>query len=136
MIVDASVAAKWFFEKAGSEEARRILAQERLIAPDLIVAEVCNIAWKKHLAGDVDGERLRRIGQVFAAFFDQLHPAGPFAERDLTIAAALKHPVYDCLYLALAQDTGERVVTADDRLLRTLAHSPWTHLAEPLITLS
>ena len=36
-------------------------------------------------------------------------------ERALTIAAEIDHPVYDCLYLAVAMHHGIHVMTADRR---------------------
>ena len=47
-LVDASVAAKWFFAESGDQWARELAeGEDVLIAPDLIVTEVCNTAWKK-----------------------------------------------------------------------------------------
>ena len=40
--------------------------------------------------------------------------------RALELALALRHPVYDCVYLALAERTGRRLVTADRRFLHSL----------------
>jgi predicted nucleic acid-binding protein len=45
-VVDASVALKWFLDEEGSEHARRLKSLEEVIAPDLIVAEVSNAAWR------------------------------------------------------------------------------------------
>jgi predicted nucleic acid-binding protein len=48
LVVDASVALKWFL--ADEPDADRALAIMRddaaLVAPDLLVAEVCNAAWR------------------------------------------------------------------------------------------
>ncbi len=45
VVVDASVALKWFVDEAGSNQARLLLIRDlSLVAPDLIVAEVCNAA--------------------------------------------------------------------------------------------
>ena len=50
--VDASIACKWFVEEEGSDEAEQLLAVgEVLLAPELIVAEVCSALWKKLRAG-------------------------------------------------------------------------------------
>ena len=47
LVVDASVALKWFVDEDGSDRAVALLdGDEPLIAPDLVVAEVCNAAWK------------------------------------------------------------------------------------------
>ena len=48
-------------------------------------------------------------------------------------SAALDHPVYDCLYLALAEAEDARLVTADQRLLTRLRGSAWEELARPLV---
>ena len=41
----------------------------------------------------------------------------------LDLALALEHPVQDCVYLALAEREGCELVTADDKLVRTLRSS-------------
>ena len=54
------------------------------------------------------------------------------ADRALAIALDLRHPVYDCFYLALAEARGSRLVTADDRLLRVCARTPFAKLVRSL----
>ena len=39
----------------------------------------------------------------------------------LRIAIGLNHPVYDCVYLALAYQVGGTLVTADTRFFNTVA---------------
>jgi predicted nucleic acid-binding protein len=47
IVVDASVGLKWFLVEPGRTEARMLLdSGEALIAPDLLIAEVCNAAWR------------------------------------------------------------------------------------------
>ena len=47
-VVDASVAVKWFVEEVRSTAARTVLSSGApIIAPDLIIPETCNTAWKK-----------------------------------------------------------------------------------------
>ena len=45
-------------------------------------------------------------------------------ERALDLAVALKHPIYDCLYLALALVRGARVVSTDRRFLAASRTQP------------
>ena len=53
LVVDASVAIKWFVEESRSDAARAVLTSgESLVAPDLVVPEACNAAastslWQK-----------------------------------------------------------------------------------------
>ncbi len=54
LVVDSSVAVKWFVVEPYSTEARLILDAYQngvlsLLAPDLINAEFGNIIWKKHI---------------------------------------------------------------------------------------
>ena len=56
------------------------------------------------------------------AAFHELVSARMLADRAITLD--LRHPVYDCFYLALAEARGSRSVTADDCLLRVCARTP------------
>ena len=48
LIVDASIAVKWFFTESHTAEARRLLAHRIVLhAPDLILTEAANVIWKK-----------------------------------------------------------------------------------------
>ncbi|MHB2019659.1 MAG: type II toxin-antitoxin system VapC family toxin [Candidatus Xenobia bacterium] len=52
MVIDSSVAIKWCIDEVHSELALRIRTRYQagdlsLIAPDLFLAEVANVAWKK-----------------------------------------------------------------------------------------
>ena len=61
VVVDASVATKWFIEESGRERALEVLDMPLRHAPDLIIADIANVAWKKSI--------LRVGGAVFR------HPA-------------------------------------------------------------
>ncbi len=53
------------------------------------------------------------------------HQSGPDLMRAaLGIALHLGHPIYDCLYLALAIDLGAPLVTADRRFHRAASGDP------------
>jgi predicted nucleic acid-binding protein len=45
----------------------------------------------------------------------------------------LRHPVYDCFYLALAEREDATLVTADRRLIGRLAGSRWEAMCRPLV---
>ena len=47
IVVDASVALRWCFQLNGSDRAEELLrSDDHLIAPDLVIAEITNAAWK------------------------------------------------------------------------------------------
>ena len=49
LVIDASIAAKWFVEEPGRAQALEVLDETDRQAPDLVVAEVANVIWKKVL---------------------------------------------------------------------------------------
>ncbi len=126
LVVDASIACKWFVEEEGSAEAEKLLASgDTLLAPDLIVPEVCSAIWKKLRARQLTSVQATAAMEGLPGFFDDLIPSHRLGARSLAIAETLDHPVYDCFYLALAELNDVRVVTADARLLGRLAGTPW-----------
>jgi predicted nucleic acid-binding protein len=122
LVLDASVALKWFLAEDNREEARGLLAgQEPLVAPDLIVPEVLNGAWKAVRRNLIPAAQVETIPRVLPGCFFRLVPSSELAERALIIATALNHPVYDCFYLAAAESEGVILVTADTRLLKVVS---------------
>jgi len=54
LVIDASVAFKWFVEELESDAAQRILERESVrIAPDLVLLEIANTAWTKEQRGEI-----------------------------------------------------------------------------------
>jgi predicted nucleic acid-binding protein len=118
MVVDASVALKWYLDEDDSEQALALLvSDERLIAPDLIVAELCNGAWRLIRRGELREEQLGIIARRAPDAFAALRSSAELAARAAAIALELDHPVYDCFYLALGEAENAPLVSADRRLI-------------------
>jgi predicted nucleic acid-binding protein len=71
VVVDSSVAIKWFVEEPYSVEAHRLLEGYQdgtltLLAPDLMYAEVGNIVWKKHCSRAWQQKMPQRSSRLFA----------------------------------------------------------------------
>lgn len=119
LIVDASVALKWFAEETGSGKAEAVLGgPDDLHAPDLLLAELGNALRKKVHSGAVNRDQALEALQTAPRYFAQLHALPGLALRAAEIAIELQHPIYDCFYLALAERERCAMVTADERLLR------------------
>lgn len=120
-VVDASVAVKWLVVEEGSADARAMLDDEELHAPRLLVSEVANAVWRKVRIDQVDRGA---AGQLLATITDmpvRWHADETIRADAIRLAIAHDRPVYDLMYLALAQRLGVRVVTADQRLVNALA---------------
>ncbi|MGJ3628099.1 type II toxin-antitoxin system VapC family toxin [Sphingomonas sp. MMS24-JH45] len=52
MVIDASVAVKWFVPEEDSDRAFKIVALHQLCAPSLLRTEVGNAIWKKLRRGE------------------------------------------------------------------------------------
>jgi predicted nucleic acid-binding protein len=120
IVVDASVAAKWFLQEAGRTEALALREVEpEIVAPEIIVAEILNAAWRNVRLGRIRPEEMKAIAAAPPQrYFAQLFPFAPLAAVTAEAALQLDHPVYDCFYLALAERERLDLITADDRLYR------------------
>lgn len=96
-----------------------------MIAPDFLIAEVCNAAWRSARLGRISQAQVDAIAANLPRFFDSLVRASSLARRAVAIAGQLDHPVYDCLYLALAEAEQAELVTADMRLLSKVQATTW-----------
>lgn len=133
LIVDASVAVKWFVREPLRDRAMVLLKERQpLYAPDLIIAEICNIAWRKHLKSEISAEHAQSMVAGVCHGTLTLLPSARLAAVALRTALLLGHPAYDCFYLACADAIGGTVVTADRRFLGKLAGTEYAMLARSL----
>lgn len=126
-VVDASVVVDWLAPDADPHgPARRrlerwALADVRLVAPRLLPEEVANAL----LAGCRRGRWTGSEADAAYVLLRDLPVTLTDTAADLVRAWELsrrydEHPVYDMVYVALAERIGERLVTADDRLRERL----------------
>lgn len=120
VVVDASVAVKWVVEEDGTTEALAVRRSNRLMAPDLLIAECANILWKKVQRRELTREEALLAARLLQGADIELVPARRSLEAATRLAIDLDHPAYDCLYLVLAIDNDCSLVTADESLLDKL----------------
>src|SRR5262249_55672094 len=128
-VVDSSVVIKWSVPEVHSADALRYLdpALER-DAPELLLAEVSNILWKKVGRGDLTRDEAERIASDVEHANVTIHPRGTLLGRALQIALDPGRSAYDCTYLALAEMLSCQAVTADRRLYNALQGGPYAGL--------
>lgn len=119
IVVDASVAVKWLFPEPGEALARRLLESgERLSAPGLIRVEVAAAIARKVRLNEIEPKEaeaaIRLWFRSLAEGLIALTPDEEDLEAAFRLAIELKHPLQDCLYLALAERLNAGLITADD----------------------
>jgi predicted nucleic acid-binding protein len=133
-VVDASVVIKWFLPEIHSDAARRLLsAPHEYFSPDLLFPEVGNVIWKKVRRGELTAEQGERLAVDVSTIAVETVPTRGLLVAAHALAAATGLTVYDCMYLALAVRFKTEMITADDRVGRTVAAHPMTAVHVRLI---
>jgi predicted nucleic acid-binding protein len=105
LVIVASVAIKWVIEEEGTKEALALRGLA-LTALDLLIAECANILWKKVRRSELSEREAAFAAGLLARADIDLVAMRPYLESAVGLAAALDHPAYDCLYIALAEAEG------------------------------
>lgn len=118
IVVDASVAVKWFVPEPGEDAAQQLLAGgELLFAPALIRIEVAGAILRYFREGKIKEDKTRSVladwenllaeGIVRQIDDEQLYPDA------IAVSLDCRHALNDCFYLAAAKMLDASVVTAD-----------------------
>ena len=131
-VIDASVAIKWYTPEEDRAPAMKLLARAKsgemaFHIPDLMYCEVGNILWKKVRFGELRDSEAGEIAAALLAVPKTVHPSALLFPAALKAACLLGRPIYDCIYLALAEFLGSTLITADKRLFNALAGTEWRH---------
>ena len=122
IVVDASAVVRII---EGAEAAaplqEAVLKADLVLAPELMLTEVANALWRLQRAGQLEVDGLQRRLSRAVELVDVIEPDRHLQAEALALACHLDHPVYDCLYLALARREAAVLVTADQRLQQLAA---------------
>lgn len=125
LVVDASVATKWFLPEVHSEDALRLLDEPyRLLAPDLLYSEVGNTLWKRVVKKEISQKQSIEIIRALETLPLVSFATKPLVAAALEVACRTGRTVYDSVYLALAAHHDCRLVTADRRFYNALRSLP------------
>ena len=114
IVVDASVAVKWYVDEPGHDAALAFLRSEtERIAPDFALLEVINVLRRKQRIGTFSQQQLLDAIEHLGKSFDRLLSAKAMLPLAVNMSRSLDHSVYDCAYLACALIEDTQLVTAD-----------------------
>lgn len=137
LVLDTSVALKFYLPEEGHEEAVGLLeaaeaGAAELLAPGTILPEGYNAIAQQLRRGLLDEEDASGAWEKLLAAPVYTYAIEDLIERAAQIADETGAIVYDTLFIALAEDTQTVMVTADDRLLRALKGTRYASLASLL----
>ena len=125
IVIDSSVAVKWFVIETDSMKARQILLEYKqglweFLAPDLIYAEYGNIIWKKQIFQGFDANDANSALEDFQNIQFTLTTTRAIFNEAFQIAVKHQRTFYDSLYLALSVKENCGFVTADEKFYNSV----------------
>lgn len=124
-VIDAGVAAKWYFQEEFSDRADALLEQENeILAPGLLAVEIATLVWKRARRGEITEAVGDRIVAALREVPFQIRPTVELVTAALPLALHRGLTLYDAFYVALAVKSGCPLVTADRKLYDVLRGGP------------
>lgn len=130
IVVDASVLIKIVTDEPGSDAAAaRVFREDDRIAPDWIRIEIAAGLLKKVRMDGLPIDQAQAGIESVDVFLTGLADTDGLTARALSMSFVLRHALYDCLYLALAEHVGCVLVTADAKFVgKALEHGLAAHI--------
>ena len=123
VVVEPGVAIKWFVEEPLRPQARSLLVnRHELIAPDILIAGVADLAWKKAASGEISADQATAIVRNIAlpSFISAFVESPRLRNRAFALAMQCGWPVHDCFYAACAEATSAPLISTDEAFLQAL----------------
>lgn len=126
VVIDASVAVKWFIWEEGTEEAQKLLEQLKIFyAPDFFLMEIDSILTKKVRRNELTVSDAFQKRNMFRQLPYKLIMYKQLAEFAFHLATEFSVTLYDAAYLATAVDYDATFHTADKRLANGISGTPF-----------
>lgn len=125
IIIDVSVAAKWFFKEEDWEKADKYLTfieqgQVEVVVPDLFFYEIGNVFLIKNMSLDKVKPLAARLKDLN---FEMISLGHEFFAQIYQNAKKFSLTFYDCAYITLMQQFQYQFVTADKKLYQKIKKS-------------
>ena len=132
LIIDASVALKWFIEEENSHKA--LLLRDKIsnditpIVPTLFFYEIINVLRYKTEFGIND---IKKVLESLIDFqFVIEDPEKELMEKTIDLAFKYGTTIYDASYLALGEKYDTKLITADKKLVEKISSEKYLLLSE------
>ncbi|ACP56260.1 type II toxin-antitoxin system VapC family toxin [Saccharolobus islandicus] len=119
-VVDASVVIKWFANENYSRESlilkeAYVKGLEDLSAPCILPFEVLNGLKYTYNLGE---KELEEVGKILTDFQITLYGFEDMLSEIISLSSKYGITIYDAAYIVLGKVLGDKVYTADEKLLR------------------
>ncbi len=119
LILDTSAALDILLGKGECQKYKDQVEQaETVIAPELYISEISNIAWKYSKIARFAHEEILALAEDGINLVDYFVPVEHIWKESLREAVNNDHPVYDCLYVVCARRNDGILLTRDRKLKR------------------
>ena len=121
IVLDASILIKWFLDEDDSHLAllfkdQLINGEEDIVIPDLALYEIVNVLRFKTGINEKAVKAI--IPTLFNLGIEIITPSKELLEEALHLSFATGLSVYDCIYLALANELETFLITADKLMVK------------------
>jgi predicted nucleic acid-binding protein len=117
LILDVSASIEILLKRKNANSLKeKITSADTVIAPDIFVAEIANVAWKYYKIGNYSHEDAVSLAEDGLALVDQFLSTKELWKESLRESINYDHPVYDALYAVCARRNDGKLLTVDKRL--------------------
>ena len=117
LVLDTSAAIDILLHKVGSEKYNREIERaDTVIAPEIYISEISNVAWKYNKIAGFSNEESLNLSEDGINLIDQFVPVINIWKESLREAMNNDHTVYDCLYAVCARRNDGLLLTKDKNL--------------------
>ncbi len=117
IVLDASAAIEIVLNKLDASEFSEIISKaEIVIAPELFISEISNVAWKYYKLANFSEQQAVELANNSMQLIDYTVPAETIWQESLGLAMSNNQAVYDCLYLVCARRNNAVLISKDKRL--------------------
>ncbi len=121
--LDASVVLKWFVNEEDTNQALNLrkefyAGKREIVVPDLLLFEIANAL--RYNPSFSTKEIRESLDTLFGIGIEIITPTLSLLGKTVELAEKLDLTCYDATYLALADELGFELITADERLYRKI----------------
>ena len=117
IVLDTSAAIEIILKKKESSKFKNIIVEaDAVIAPELYISEIANVAWKYNKIAKLKHEACISLSEDGINLVDQFINTKELWKEALREAIHNDQTVYDCLYLICARRNDGIILTMDQRL--------------------